>query len=57
MEYVRRNVWKAIAGKEGGSAGIAVVENGETIYAESFGMADREKSIPVDKDTVSTSVR
>lgn len=52
VEYVRRNVWKAIAGKEGGSAGIAVVENGKAIYAESFGMADREKSIPVDKDTV-----
>lgn len=34
-----------------GSASVAIMDNGKIVYAESFGMADREASIPVDADT------
>ena len=48
----RTEIWKAITSGKAGSASIAIMEKGKLVYSEGFGMADREKSIPVDKNTV-----
>ncbi len=48
----RNEAWKAITSGNAGSASVAIMEQGRLVYAEGFGMADREKSIPVDKDTL-----
>jgi len=50
--FVRSEVWKAITSGRADSATVAIRENGATVYAEGFGMADREKSLPVDKYTL-----
>jgi len=48
----RTEIWKDINSGKAGSATVAVMDNGETVYSEGFGMADREKSIPVAPDTM-----
>lgn len=48
----RTEIWKAITSGTAGSATVAVMDNGEVVYSEGFGMADREKGIPVDPNTV-----
>ena len=48
----RTAIWKAINSGKAGSATVAVMEKGQLIYAEGFGMANREKSIPVTKNTI-----
>jgi CubicO group peptidase (beta-lactamase class C family) len=48
----RGEIWKAINGGKCGSATAAIMVDGKLVYAEGFGMADREKSIPVDKATL-----
>ncbi len=48
----RTEIWKAITSGAAGSASVAIMERGKLVYAEGFGMADREKSIPVDKNTL-----
>jgi len=53
----RTEIWQEITSGKAGSASIAILDGGKIVYAEGFGMADREKSIPVDPDTLSTSVR
>lgn len=51
-ETARTEVWKAITAGKAGSATVAVMENGVAVYAEGFGMTDRQRSIPVDKNTL-----
>lgn len=48
----RTEIWKAITAGNAGSASVAIMECGRLIYAEGFGMADRETSKAVDKDTL-----
>ena len=48
----RREAWKAIQSGRAGSVTVAVMEQGRTVYAEGFGMADRLNSLPVDRRTV-----
>jgi len=48
----RAEVWKDINSGIAGSATVAITVNGEIVYAEGFGMADREQSIPVDRNTI-----
>jgi CubicO group peptidase (beta-lactamase class C family) len=50
--FARTEAWKAITSGKTGSATVAVMDNGVTVYAEGFGMADREKNLPVDKNTL-----
>jgi CubicO group peptidase (beta-lactamase class C family) len=48
----RTEIWKDINSGKAGSATVAIMEKGEIVYSEGFGMADREKSLPVDKNTL-----
>lgn len=48
----RNAAWQSITAGKTGSVSVAVTENGKLVYAESFGMADRERSIPVDENTL-----
>jgi len=52
IEKVRGDIWKAIGSGKCGSASVAITVDGKTVYAEGFGMADREKSVPVDASTL-----
>ncbi len=52
IEKVRGDIWKAINSGKCGSASAAITVDGKTVYAEGFGMADREKSVPVDASTL-----
>ena len=48
----RKEIWKRINSGGAGSGSVAIMENGELVYFEGFAMADREKSIRVDEETV-----
>jgi len=48
----RSEIWKAINDGRCGSATAAIVADGKVVYAEGFGMADREKGIPVRTKTL-----
>lgn len=48
----RLAVWKDINSGRAGSATVAITDQGRVVYAEGFGMADREKSLPVDPETL-----
>ncbi|MCX5813608.1 MAG: serine hydrolase [Proteobacteria bacterium] len=48
----RSEIWQAINSGKCGSATTAIMVNGKVVYAEGFGMANREKSIPVDTSTL-----
>lgn len=48
----RTEIWRAITTGTAGSATIAIMDAGRLVYAEGFGMADRENSIAVDRNTV-----
>ena len=52
MITARSEIWKAINSGKCGSATTAIMVNGKVVYAEGFGMANREKSIPVDRTTL-----
>ena len=47
----RTEIWKAISGGAS-SATVAVMDNGNVVYSEGFGMADRAQGIPVDENTI-----
>jgi len=47
----RMEVWQDINSGRAGSATVAILDKGKIVYAEGFGMADREQSIPVDLAT------
>lgn len=48
----RSAIWKELNQGKAASATVAITDNGQTVYAEGFGMANREKAIPVDKNTL-----
>lgn len=48
----RSEIWQDINNGKCGSATVAITVDGRVVYAEGFGMADREKSIPVNTATV-----
>ena len=48
----RTEIWKDINAGATGSAAVAIMDDGKFVYSEGFGMADREKSIPVDRHTI-----
>ena len=48
----RTEIWKDLNTGAIGSAAIAIMDKGKVVYSEGFGMADREKSIPVNKKTI-----
>ncbi|MFH0801581.1 MAG: serine hydrolase domain-containing protein [bacterium] len=48
----RSEIWQAINSGKCASATAAIMVDGKIVYAEGFGMANREKSIPVDKNTL-----
>jgi CubicO group peptidase (beta-lactamase class C family) len=52
MAAARNGVWKDINSGKAGSASVAILENGKVVYSEGFGVADREKSTPVYRDTL-----
>ena len=43
----RNEIWQSINSGKCGSATAAIMVDGKVVYAEGFGMADREKGIPV----------
>lgn len=47
----RGEIWKAINSGKCGSATAAIMVDGQIVYAEGFGMANREQGIPVDTAT------
>jgi CubicO group peptidase (beta-lactamase class C family) len=51
QSVARTEIWKSINAGHDGSLSIAITDNGRLVYAEGFAMANRLKSIPVDKDT------
>ncbi|MDR7868280.1 MAG: serine hydrolase domain-containing protein [Sporomusaceae bacterium] len=48
----RTEIWKDINAGATGSAAVAIMDDGKFVYSEGFGMADREKGIPVDRHTI-----
>jgi len=48
----RAAIEEAITAGTANSATVAIMDEGELVYAEGFGMADRERNIPVDKNTL-----
>jgi dipeptidyl aminopeptidase/acylaminoacyl peptidase len=48
----REAIWRDIDSKAAGSASVAIMDNGKIVYSESFDMANREKGIPVGRDTL-----
>jgi CubicO group peptidase (beta-lactamase class C family) len=48
----RNEIWQAINNGKCGSATVAIMVDGKVVYAEGFGMANREKSVPVDTTTL-----
>ena len=48
----RTEIEEAIAAGTAASASVAIMDDGELVYAEGFSMAYREKNIPADKNTV-----
>lgn len=52
IEVARTGVWKDINAGKACSGSVAVLDGGKIVYSEGFGVADREKSIPVDTRTL-----
>jgi CubicO group peptidase (beta-lactamase class C family) len=52
IEVARTEIWKDINAGKASSASVAILDNGKVVYSEGFGMADREKSTPVDTITL-----
>jgi len=48
----RTEIWKQINSGKASGAGVAVLDDGEVVYSEGFGMAAREKSVPVTTATI-----
>ena len=47
----RREIWTNVSSGRASSATIAVMDNGKIVYSEGFGMRDREKALPVNRNT------
>ncbi len=50
LRYIAPEVEKAISEDNFAGVNISVIYKGEEVYSESFGMADKEKNIPMTKD-------
>jgi len=48
----RTQIWKDINQGIASSGTVAIMDGGRLVYAEGFGMADREKSLPVEPHTL-----
>ncbi len=48
----RSEIWQSINSGKCGSATVAIMVDGKIVYAEGFGMANRERGIPVTKATL-----
>ncbi|MBN2027497.1 MAG: beta-lactamase family protein [Actinobacteria bacterium] len=51
IKATRAEVWKGINAGKTSSASVAILDGGEVVYSESFGMADRENSVAVTPET------
>ncbi len=51
ISLARETIWKAITSGQGSGATIAIMDQGEIVYSEGIGVADRSQNRPVDKDT------
>ncbi|MDD5629627.1 MAG: serine hydrolase, partial [Elusimicrobia bacterium] len=47
----RRSLWQAVNSGRCASATAAIMADGKVVYSEGFAMADRERAVPVDRDT------
>jgi CubicO group peptidase (beta-lactamase class C family) len=52
ITVARNGIQQAINDGKCGSATVAIMDNGNIVYAEGFGMANREASIPADTNTM-----
>ena len=52
IKVARDEIWKEINSGVTCAATVAVMEGGEIVYSEGFGMADRENSVPVNTETI-----
>lgn len=52
IKIARTETWQSINSGTACSSTIAIMDDGEIVYSEGFGMADRENSIPVESDTI-----
>ena len=52
ITIARSEIWQSINSGKCGSAASAIMVDGKIVYAEGFGMANREQSIPVDNNTL-----
>lgn len=52
IEAIERGVWECLAAESVPGAAVAVVQDGEIIYANGFGFADLQTRTPVTRDTV-----
>lgn len=48
----RTELWKEINSGKASSAGVAILDNGNVVYSEGLGVADREKNLPVTARTL-----
>ncbi|MBN2027498.1 MAG: beta-lactamase family protein [Actinobacteria bacterium] len=51
-QVARTEIWEQINSGKASGGGVAVLDGGDVVYSEGFGMADREKSVPVNTDTI-----
>lgn len=51
ISVARETIWKAITSGKGSGATIAVMDQGEIVYSEGIGTADRSQNRPVDQNT------
>lgn len=51
IKKARTEIWNALSQNRGASATVAIMDDGEIVYSEQFGMRSREKSLPVDRET------
>ena len=52
FEAIERGVWECLAAESVPGAAVAVVQDGEVVYANGFGFADLQTRTPVTADTV-----
>ncbi|MBU1137792.1 MAG: beta-lactamase family protein [Proteobacteria bacterium] len=51
IKEARMDIWKELSTNNGSSATVAIMDDGQIVYSEQFGMRSREKSLPVDRET------
>lgn len=51
IKEARIDIWKELSTNKGSSAAVAIMDDGKIVYSEQFGMRNREKSLPVGRET------